>query len=57
MGWLGPLIDLSAAASHGGDFVQLLVFVHRSNPVQVSLSLSLYIPAVEFSIRLEIKLI
>lgn len=38
MGWLGPLIDLSAAASHGGDFVQLLVVVHRSNPVQYKLA-------------------
>ncbi|XP_056693922.1 uncharacterized protein [Spinacia oleracea] len=34
MGWYGPLIDLSAAASHVGDFVQFLVFVHRSNPIQ-----------------------
>ncbi|TKY56186.1 hypothetical protein E2542_SST20627 [Spatholobus suberectus] len=33
-GWYGPLIDLSAASSHIGDFVQLLVFVHRSFPVQ-----------------------
>uniref|UniRef100_A0A7C9AK15 Uncharacterized protein n=1 Tax=Opuntia streptacantha TaxID=393608 RepID=A0A7C9AK15_OPUST len=37
MGWLGPLIDLSAAASHVGDFVQLVVFVHRSNPIQYKL--------------------
>ncbi|KAJ7965600.1 DIS3-like exonuclease 2 [Quillaja saponaria] len=34
LGWYGPLIDLSKAASHIGDFVQLLVFVHRSVPVQ-----------------------
>ena len=53
--WWGPLIDLSAAASHVGDFVQLLVFVHLSNPIKVSFSL--YIPAIEFSIRFEIKLI
>ncbi|XP_068484528.1 uncharacterized protein [Phaseolus vulgaris] len=33
-GWFGPLIDLSKASSHIGDFVQLLVFVHRSFPVQ-----------------------
>ncbi|KAK7321037.1 hypothetical protein VNO77_31145 [Canavalia gladiata] len=33
-GWYGPLIDLSAASSHIGDFVQLLVFVHRSFSVQ-----------------------
>ncbi|GAB4844880.1 hypothetical protein Ancab_038272 [Ancistrocladus abbreviatus] len=36
--WYGPLIDLSAAPSHIGDYVQLLVFVHRSNPVQYKLS-------------------
>ncbi|XP_027368367.1 uncharacterized protein LOC113874340 [Abrus precatorius] len=35
-GWYGPLIDLSTASSHIGDFVQLLVFVHRSFSVQVS---------------------
>lgn len=40
IGWYGPLIDLSQAASHVGDFVvQLIVFVHCSTPVQVSLSL------------------
>lgn len=40
IGWYGPLIDLSEAASHVGDFVvQLIVFVHCSTPVQVSLSL------------------
>ncbi|XP_039053131.1 uncharacterized protein LOC120195093 isoform X2 [Hibiscus syriacus] len=33
----GPLIDLSEASHHMGHFVQLLVFVHRSTPVQVSL--------------------
>ncbi|XP_061341941.1 uncharacterized protein LOC133288240 [Gastrolobium bilobum] len=33
-GWYGPLIDLRAASSHIGDFVQLVVFVHRSFPVQ-----------------------
>lgn len=36
IGWYGPLIDLSNAALHVGDFVQLLVLVHRSTPVQVS---------------------
>ncbi|KAI4307299.1 hypothetical protein L6164_030503 [Bauhinia variegata] len=30
LGWYGPLIDLHKASSHIGDFVQLLVFVHRS---------------------------
>ncbi|KAL5558372.1 hypothetical protein UlMin_034583 [Ulmus minor] len=34
LGWYGPLIDLSTAANHIGHFVQLLVFIHRSNPVQ-----------------------
>ncbi|OAY58240.1 uncharacterized protein LOC110608090 isoform X1 [Manihot esculenta] len=38
IGWYGPLIDLSKATSHIGDFVQLLVFVHRCNPVQYKLS-------------------
>ncbi|KAF5740301.1 hypothetical protein HS088_TW11G00368 [Tripterygium wilfordii] len=38
IGWYGPLIDLSKAALHIGDFVQLLVFVHRSTPVQFKLS-------------------
>ncbi|KAE9605873.1 hypothetical protein Lalb_Chr10g0101921 [Lupinus albus] len=33
-GWYGPLIDLRSASSHIGDFVQLLVFVHRSFLVQ-----------------------
>lgn len=43
-GWYGPLIDIRSAPSHIGDFVQLLVFVHRSFPVQVSLNfLSLFI--------------
>ncbi|XP_014504088.1 uncharacterized protein LOC106764323 isoform X2 [Vigna radiata var. radiata] len=37
-GWFGPLIDLSRASSHIGDFVQLLVFVHRSFPVQCKFS-------------------
>ncbi|MED6217855.1 hypothetical protein PIB30_021496 [Stylosanthes scabra] len=32
-GWYGPLIDLHVASSHIADFVQLLVFVHRSFPV------------------------
>ncbi|XP_059631855.1 uncharacterized protein LOC132274560 [Cornus florida] len=34
IGWYGPLIDLSKASSHIGDYVQLLVFVHRSTPIQ-----------------------
>ncbi|KAM4069915.1 hypothetical protein ACB094_12G126000 [Castanea mollissima] len=39
IGWYGPLIDLSEASIHVGDFVQLLVFVHRSTPtVQYKLS-------------------
>ncbi|CDP15810.1 unnamed protein product [Coffea canephora] len=37
-GWYGPLIDLSKAPSHVGDYVQLLVFVHKSTPVQYKLS-------------------
>ncbi|KAI8004377.1 hypothetical protein LOK49_LG08G01641 [Camellia lanceoleosa] len=41
IGWYGPLIDLSKASSHIGEYVQLLVFIHRSTPIQVSLSLSL----------------
>ncbi|KAH7567895.1 hypothetical protein ACOSP7_009870 [Xanthoceras sorbifolium] len=38
IGWYGPLIDLSRAASHVGDLVQLIVFVHRSTPFQYKLS-------------------
>eukprot|EP00268_Persea_americana_P060505 TRINITY_DN7545_c1_g2_i1.p1 TRINITY_DN7545_c1_g2~~TRINITY_DN7545_c1_g2_i1.p1 ORF type:complete len:274 (+),score=25.90 TRINITY_DN7545_c1_g2_i1:19-840(+) len=34
IGWYGPLIDLSQAASHRGDYVQLLVFVHTCRPIQ-----------------------
>lgn len=34
IGWYGPLIDLSKASSYTDDFVQLLVFVHRSTPIQ-----------------------
>lgn len=41
IGWYGPLIDLSQAASHRGDYVQLLVFVHTCRPIQVRPSLSL----------------
>jgi hypothetical protein len=33
--WYGPLIDLSAAASHVGGFVQLLAVVRRLLPHQV----------------------
>ncbi|OMP01052.1 hypothetical protein COLO4_12190 [Corchorus olitorius] len=36
--WYGPLIDLSKASEHVGHFVQLLVFVHRSTPLQYKLS-------------------
>ncbi|XP_042486220.1 uncharacterized protein LOC122066483 isoform X2 [Macadamia integrifolia] len=35
IGWYGPLIDLSKAVSHIGDYVQLLVFVHKSRPIQL----------------------
>ncbi|XP_044510500.1 uncharacterized protein LOC123229012 isoform X2 [Mangifera indica] len=38
IGWYGPLIDLQRAHLHVGDLVQLLVFVHRSTPVQYKLS-------------------
>lgn len=31
----GPLIDLSKAASHIDEYVQLLVFVHNITPIQV----------------------
>eukprot|EP01018_Ginkgo_biloba_P005158 Gb_13658 [translate_table: standard] len=34
IGWYGPLIDLSAAPSHVGDYVQLLVFVHQFHSPQ-----------------------
>jgi hypothetical protein len=34
--WYGPLIDLSAAASHVGGFVQLLAVVRRVLPHQVT---------------------
>nr|ABR17401.1 unknown [Picea sitchensis] len=34
IGWYGPLIDLSAASSHLGAYVQLLVFVHQFHPPQ-----------------------
>ncbi|XP_068639046.1 uncharacterized protein [Aristolochia californica] len=34
IGWYGPLIDLADAASHIGSYVQLLVFVHTSRPIQ-----------------------
>ncbi|KAK1308228.1 hypothetical protein QJS10_CPA09g00197 [Acorus calamus] len=38
IGWCGPLIDLSSAASHVGDYVQLLVLVRQSRLVQVLFS-------------------
>lgn len=31
----GPLIDLSKAAAHIDEYVQLLVFVHNITPIQV----------------------
>ncbi|XP_034889146.2 uncharacterized protein [Populus alba] len=34
IGWYGPLVDLCKTDQHIGDIVQLLVFVHRSTPVQ-----------------------
>ncbi|GJX22095.1 hypothetical protein Tco_0226540 [Tanacetum coccineum] len=34
IGWYGPLINLSEAASHNGHFVQLLVFLHKITPIQ-----------------------
>ncbi|EXB44352.1 hypothetical protein L484_020164 [Morus notabilis] len=37
VGWYGPLIDLSKASFHVGDFVQLLVFLHPSTPLQYKL--------------------
>lgn len=38
IGWYGPLIDLSKASSHIGDYVQLLVFIHRSTPIQYKMA-------------------
>lgn len=38
IGWYGPLVDLCKTDHHIGDIVQLLVFVHRSTPVQYKLS-------------------
>ncbi|CAI9266599.1 unnamed protein product [Lactuca saligna] len=38
IGWYGPLIDLSQASSHSGHFVQLLVLVHNTLPVQYKTS-------------------
>ncbi|KAI7750160.1 hypothetical protein M8C21_003119, partial [Ambrosia artemisiifolia] len=38
IGWYGPLINLSDASSHIGHFVQLLVLVHKSLPVQYKTS-------------------
>ncbi|GER49201.1 cytochrome P450 [Striga asiatica] len=38
IGWYGPLIDLCKAFSYIGDFVQLLVYVHRSTPVQYKIA-------------------
>ncbi|KAK1371057.1 Nucleic acid-binding [Heracleum sosnowskyi] len=37
IGWYGPLIDLCNASSHVAEFVQFLVFVHKSTPVQYKL--------------------
>ncbi|KAI3464488.1 hypothetical protein Pfo_021151 [Paulownia fortunei] len=38
IGWYGPLIDLCKASSHIGDYVQLLVFVHKSTPIQYKIT-------------------
>ncbi|XP_048435383.1 uncharacterized protein LOC103936487 isoform X2 [Pyrus x bretschneideri] len=38
IGWYGPLIDLSKAAFHVGDYVQLVVYVHRTTPLQYKLA-------------------
>ncbi|XP_024972701.1 uncharacterized protein LOC112511344 isoform X2 [Cynara cardunculus var. scolymus] len=38
IGWYGPLIDLSEASSHRGHFVQLLVLVHKTIPIQYKTS-------------------
>ncbi|KAL6492868.1 hypothetical protein OROGR_032627 [Orobanche gracilis] len=38
IGWYGPLVDLSKASSYIGGYVQLLVYVHRSTPVQYKIS-------------------
>ncbi|XP_076899239.1 uncharacterized protein LOC143553052 isoform X2 [Bidens hawaiensis] len=38
IGWYGPLIDLSEASSHIGHFVQLLVLLHKSIPLQYKTS-------------------
>lgn len=43
IGWYGPLINLSEASSHRGYFVQLLVFVHNTLPVQVPVNPSFFI--------------
>ncbi|KAK1405017.1 Nucleic acid-binding [Heracleum sosnowskyi] len=37
IGWYGPLIDLCNASSHVAEFVQFLVFVHKSTPLQYKL--------------------
>ncbi|KAG8378290.1 hypothetical protein BUALT_Bualt08G0122100 [Buddleja alternifolia] len=38
IGWYGPLIDLCKASSHVGDYVQLLVFVHKATPIQYKIA-------------------
>ncbi|PIN24770.1 hypothetical protein CDL12_02494 [Handroanthus impetiginosus] len=38
IGWYGLLIDLSKASSYVGDYVQLLVFVHKPTPVQYKIA-------------------
>ncbi|KAL8485562.1 hypothetical protein ACS0TY_027742 [Phlomoides rotata] len=38
IGWYGPLIDLCKASSYIGDYVQLLVFVHKSTPIQYKIA-------------------
>lgn len=34
IGWYGPLIDLCKASSNVGGYVQILVYVHKSTPIQ-----------------------
>ncbi|XP_077213348.1 uncharacterized protein LOC143848320 [Tasmannia lanceolata] len=36
IGWYGPLIDLSQSSSYIGHYVQLLVFIHKSRPIEKS---------------------
>ncbi|KAH6799963.1 hypothetical protein C2S52_000427 [Perilla frutescens var. hirtella] len=38
IGWYGPLIDLCKASSYIGDYVQILVFVHKFTPIQYKIT-------------------